>query len=1418
MKQNTEKTSAVTLSSKSKKIIIAITAVILVIAITLGITLPILLRAKEISFFRSPESLLPTEEAYALNKYSYEELSDNIVTLRSDSMTVTKRNLPRPVPQLLSNDFSLTYDTQTKTVTPVYGQIVPSSATLKTATITFTDYASPSHAVSGANAFVSGTSGGAAVDASNSAFYKYMLMTQGQHLDMEARTRSANGTLTQDWLKKHPAADAQYGRVLGENNAVEKEIILDPLYRSPHVTGLYLPAGEVVTVKIEGLAQGERLSIGYGTQDSLAWRGGANDAKFNEITGGYNNVTALSIDPYFVKADVLAANGYFDGYVTNQSQWTRQVARAPWLHGDFYFNGDGEYTIGSAFGGALQIYPQNCYSRVKVTITGAVETPHYILGTTTPEYFDEYLRQAPGVIAIMDTENGELIGPTGEMGTNAYMRQIKKDEVDRLAMLWHSFLSVHESFTGGTYNRYNKVMFDWHVPAGAAVSLGNYSFAHPTGWFNGAMNYRGLLAGGTWGIMHEIGHNHGASYGSIWGFGTGQEGEVRNNALTVLAYIMMGDMGTTLRNGTGGVEHGETVTPYTSLGNSLNFLKVTTATDFETYGYFPALRMYTTIMHSFGAEKFYELLYTYKGTPSYAENRRADFAYRCSSVFGMNFLRYFNVLFKANITDDMFSDEQLAFIKSLPSYEPVANFYAGGIDGVKTAGDYIVSFGEDITFDMLATTISSLDTDQAKGFDIIGFDQPAHGKLTDAGDGKFIYSFNPDYTGALDEFSFYVCMNGEDKTVHKLTVYLRIGYNGSRVTAYPCEQQINRNDFWNDVNRIIAETQGSVSSASVAGVPSYNTGKTDGIRVSEFFWKAPKDGKVSFSAVQDDRSAVYCGKSFEELQQIFVLEKDNKAYPAAGSEYITVKQGETLAFRAINVNTGGGGYFQLGYKYEDDEQFVNVPATQVYHPNFPSDKPAPEPYVYEPKYILSKKANIKISTTGTDKSDWVVVQAPENIAGGRYEEQQQIDNVTGEVGGVMVTDKWTYLIDGVAGTILHTAWQGNVSKITPANPHVFVVDTSRVQPFNYVSVTTRNNVNSYMTDWEIQIAESMESEWKTVGSGDRDSYVGQTVTVKFPQVNARYVRVVVKGTTGGTFSVLAEIDAGVSSATQRVLSPNSDKLFATRHWQNSRDVTGEASGYLMVAKRNQKVVAKFSGTSFALYAATGTDYGAIKIRIDGKTVANVDLNSNVYESRKLVANLENLSDKEHTVEIITTNSGKVMLSVLGVPYSANLLNASNIYLERGLGITLAVFAVLFAAALAFVIVLLSRPKFREKVLGSKVVKAMEQSASKSKKEKSNVKKGKVNDSVNKKMEEITAKAKPAKQEKAEEKPAPKVKTDGNVAAKEKNVKQGKVDESVAKKMADINAKSKASKGETAVKASETKSAAKPASKAGGGKK
>ena len=116
---------------------------------------------------------------------------------------------------------------------------------------------------------------------------------------------------------------------------------------------------------------------------------------------------------------------------------------------EFTFNKDGEYEIGTPMGGIMHLDPKNCYSAVKTTIRGAVETPHYILGSTTPEYFDTYLRNAPGVVGVLDTENGQLISPTGVMGTTTYMRGVKTEEIDKLAMLWHSFFTVNESFTGG---------------------------------------------------------------------------------------------------------------------------------------------------------------------------------------------------------------------------------------------------------------------------------------------------------------------------------------------------------------------------------------------------------------------------------------------------------------------------------------------------------------------------------------------------------------------------------------------------------------------------------------------------------------------------------------------------------------------------------------------------------------------------------------------------------------------------------------------------------------------------------------------------------------------------------------------------------------------------------------------------------
>lgn len=1311
------------MKARFKKTFTAIISVALAAVMSLPVVLSGCGKKQKDAPFAVPESKLPIEEKYALNKYAYDELSDVQTTLRADVMNVTKRNLPRPETQLLSDKFSIVYDTQTKTLDHRYGELTPSTDTLKAASIEFVKYPYPGGAGGGdgsaalfAQAYQSAADAMGVDSADYVNYYKYMLLTQGQHLAKEASQRSKEGTLTQEWLKKHPAADLQYGAVKGTDNAVEKEITLDTIYRSYHATGLYLPAGEAVKVKVEGLAKGESISVFIGLQSSLAWRGSTNDADFNAITGGLSSVSAVPTDAFFTKADVLTANGKFFGYATRNdaggathpfihNQYIRQSNKLPWLTAEFVFDADGEYTIGTPFGGIMHINPRNCYSRVKTTFTGAVETPHYILGVTTPQYFEQYLKDAPGVVGVIDTENGQLIGPTYEMGSNKMIRAIKMEEVDKLAMLWHSYFSVNESFTGGTYNRPNLVKFDQHVPAGAAVALGGYVYACPTGWFYDVTNYTKMLKSGSWGILHEIGHNHASSYGTIWGFGEGKEGEVRNNALTVLGYIMFSDTGTSVRNGTAGVEHGSAANPYTSMADYMRIKKTVKIgedayTDFSQLGYFDILSMYTNIMHSFGAEKFYELMYTYKAVSSYVQegtggNKRSDFAYRCSLIYGMNFLKYFNGAYKAGIKEEMFTAEQLSYMNSLPDYQPVSCYYAGTIDGVKTAGDYIVNYGAPVEFDLLGKTVSALDTDESKGFEIISVGEPEHGKISKVADGKYEYTFNGKYTGNTDEFKFKVKLS--DGVIHEFTITLRINYNGAKVSTY---SNVTSRTLDAAEAEIVSLTP--VVSASTSPAISYRSQSVE-VKVVEYYLTVPESGEYVLSLKGDDMVKAYLNDSL-----ILTLLKDTTKYSEDLTYTANFEAGKMYKVKLFNLNTGGVGAAALGIKKTGAENFADVSGANAYHIDYVSDKPA-TPYVYEPKFLVSKKDNIKISNAGTDKGEWEIIKAPENIVGGRFYTEQQVDPETGVPieGSVVEYDRWQFLIDGQAGTNMHTTYGGGVPKITAENPHEFILDTSRVQTFNYFAVTTRNNVNSYITDFELYISDSPDDGWRKIGEGNRESYSGLTITLKFAQERGRYFKLLVKGTTGGNFSVLAELDAGVQSTTQRVIAPTSSKLFATKGWKNSSQIESEPNGYLIAEKKNQKLVIKFEGESITLYAATGAGYGKAKVKIDGKTVDTINLDSEESQPRKLAFYTENLKDKEHTVEIITQNSGKVMLNVIGIPYTADLINASNIYLERALIISLVVFIALFLLALAFIMLLIFLPKFRNLVFGKKTAKKQE---------------------------------------------------------------------------------------------------------------
>lgn len=1335
-----------TMSKKKIGIFTAIASAVLCVVIAVSVICSVLLKKPKDNLYVIPALDLPIEERYALQKYKFENMSEVVSTIRADTMVVTRRNLKRAETKPMSDIYTLSSN----------------------ASINFKDYPTPKHGFSGNSSALYLTEAKAMFPSDTDAvalqkygyYYKYMLMSQGYNaaIDMQELSKQLFNGSKEDFEKelyKHPAADAQYGEVVGTDNAVEKVIILDSIYRAYHATGLYMPAGECVTVKVEGLEPGESISMVIGLQNSLAWRGEAPNTGANTTTK----------DKFFFDADNITSQGDFgeDGYFQYnsegalvghkflQGQWARQNGRLPWLTAEFTFNKNGTYYIGTPFGGIMHINPRNCYSNVKTTITGAVETPHYILGVTTPEYFDTYLRNAPGVVGVMDTENGQLIG------MSKYMRGIKTEEIDKLGMLWHSFFSVNESFTGGTYNRFNKVMFDWHVPAGLAVALGNYSYACPESWFGTAMNYRSLLSSGQWGILHEVGHSHGSSFGSIWGFGGGQEGEVRNNALTLLSYILFCDVGTTVRNG-GGAEHGAYANPYNTLTETLNLKD--RKTEFSQYGYFETLGMYANIMHSFGAEKYYELLYSYKLKPNYikintnglSENevimkntiaKRADFAYRCSTVYGMNFIRYFNTYYCAKITDDYFSSEQLAFMKSLPNYEPVSSFYAGGIDGVKTAGDYKVTFGSDIVFDLKGKTISTLP------FEIISVGKPTHGKIVKNENGTYTYSFNQKYFGSFDEFTFRVKL--EDGVCHDLTVYLRISYDAQGGKLYIYDNVTNqggsRIQNWDALIEEMKNQTPRIEAVCGSKIPTYTTptGQWEA-RVLDFYWTAPKTGKIYLAAKGDDSIRVYFGDSFETLGNNII--QYSGYYDRYDINNVTkdVVAGTTYCIRLFNINTGGEGSASVGIRY-DGESYRDVPKDQIQSPLYPLGFQAIEDFVFEPNYMVSKKDNIKVSSGGTDKSEWKVVEAPDDkyIRDGRYEEVERVElltdengNLTGETNRYFVSiDKWSYLIDGDVGTMFHTQYGDDSIKYpTAEEPYVFVIDTNRVQQFNYFQITTRaNNTGiSKIVSYELLIS-SDGINYTTIVSGDKLEYKSNVARLEFTSTTGRYLKLLVKSTTGNNkqFVVINEIDAGITSKTQRIVPATSSMIFATKGWIDTSTIDEEQNGFMLSTKRNQKLVYRFEGKKMTMYAAVGQNFGKADVKIDGKYIQTLDFNSSIYESRKLMLNFEDLEDKIHTVEIITKSSGRVMINMFGMGYTAELINAPNIYLERALTISLVVFILLFVVALALLICLLFIPKFRKFMGNNKAINALDK-AIENGKEKRKIKKAEKKEELRKQKE------------------------------------------------------------------------------------
>ncbi len=1215
-----------------------------------------LLRA-DVSFAQAASSAVPTATATAsdaeiapeqsegvirpedidegLNVYGLDDIRGRRVTVRQPVMEILEDNIVRKRPAVMDNEYEML---NLKTGEQMHPLAKIDFAADKTREIGNKDH--PMYPMKGLDRSPKNSDGQVTSQKYFSEFTKYMLLRQAYYFNTHVSDIIKDGQ-----LKKHPAADYIYGKISDDAKAVRMRIVTDPIYRSPMTTGLYLAPGEIATVKLN-LKQGETVTLYTHHQDTMGYQGYAEDGK------GFSNMEAyLSYwDERIVNEAERAAAANetpkFDRYNYGlHGQWQWQNQKVPCMGTTFTIVGTGnemEVPIGSMYGGPLYIKPTA--SMVEMEISGAVLTPHFVLGVTTVEEFEKQLRDAPGLIATLDVENGQLIGPAEAMKNC--------DDIEKLAYFWHSVFAIDISLNGRDYN-YNMTMcYDMHVPAGEAVALNSNFCAQPEYWFPICMNYETLTTKGNWGTFHELGHVQAKTHGVNWGFCDG-DGEVWNNTLILLIYSMLCNMDTRVI----GVEHGEYVHPYTAVERSRHITQE--YTDKETkevhkiddYGeinegngaHFDQLSMYATLLHSFGSDKFVDMFYTYKMNPAYCANKRADFVYRIGVVDRVNILDWVNDNYFANIDDSMFTDTQLEFLQNLPTFVPVAYRWANGIDGHETARKHDVDGKHPTVFDVSATEFSS-----PKKVEIVAVSDAAIGHTVYDPEAKTVTYTPPDKVTEYDRFDIIVRTEGGRQVT--LNVNLRLLYRGVYTKIWDLGPQSDpvtgtaRPSVDQAVNYATGKEPTSTETGSVPGKGDFNHSNLEYF-LSTFKFKATETGTHTFYVRGDDATRVqfYLKKDAAEgnpdrtitsTTQYSFTENDNFKWT------VSLNKGDTIFISAEVVNWGGQGHLHIGLRSPGEEKLElkdikDIPVKNIIGENVSADdlKIADTFKGWQPRFVDSIK-NATIDYT-TSNSGWEVLVAPDSETSAPKQ----------------------FMVDGDEGTFFHSKYQGYVAQ----TPHVFIVDTTADQTFNFFDIIRRTNGNDKLLSYKLygcagsEYASAAqgntleETGWHLLFEGASSNVNAAQQRLSFQRTQVRYFKLVILSNSGNT--VIRELRAGTESKLNQTVRP-------ANYMTNVNDLTesesdgfheNSANGKLSTTKLGTTFEFKFLGSGFELYADTNPAYGRAQVAVDGVDKEIIDLADEPIFN-KLVYFSGELETMEHEVTVTTLDGLPFNISFINVQY------------------------------------------------------------------------------------------------------------------------------------------------------------------------
>ncbi|MCH5179603.1 MAG: M60 family metallopeptidase [Erysipelotrichales bacterium] len=945
-----------------------------------------------------------------------------------------------------------------------------------------------------------------------------------------------NSVATGKKLYKHTASENMYyGSVSDDEPAVIKEIQINPRPLGNYITGLYAPAGEIIKIEI--------------SDDDL------------KATGGLS---------------VLIGQTSQNNEKNNIWKARNDFCRMPYIVNEMSVTSTISY-VGYALGGPIYISPKlNNGHSFKVTISGAVEYPHFIYGYTTEEEFEAMKGLSAPYFDFEIWDNA-----VRHSGSKRYVNMDYKNLM-LVSKLWMNIVKTSKQVpTGSNSNIGITFLYDPFIAAGAAVAFVGRNWCNlPPDWITSSLDYEAFTSNGMWGTIHEYNHHF-----QRYGFAPGDE--VTNNAINLLSYINYTNISSKRS------ESDSTLTDWNAYTDPSRSLRETIKKSQEGTP-ISSLNAYADIIHTFGVDTFI------KATQLGNRQGGVDVWYRAlSEATGYDMTYYFEEMLHQTISLDVKTEYQS---RNLPVFVPVASLYQTGRSYfvnnqelfVETVKPFQIKYGKEFMIDLE----NHLHVPSGFSYTIEEISEPEFGTLEKAS--ANVYKYIPDIehqsSGKIKvKISLeHATINTPDVT---LTLEFKQEYAGLDAIKY-----IYSSKKYTTIDDAIANNfEGYESKTELNKYYStfMNGIAPNMIGVIEGKIYIPEDGEYVICFRSDRGNHVlYTAINSPDVTEKIDSSSKNNNFVSEGDHVLrfNLHEGDYLYFKEyITSSSNSDAYMELGWsKIEEGKtpNVVSIPSKYLMNTNYNYEKYG---FTFEEKY----KRTYETSSILADKSKQSIVDCNYAPWGDSY----KIENV----------------IDGNDNTSFHSV----NGKLISSEPFTLTIDLGDNYDCDTLYITGYDRAERHMPiTFKLYGGTSLD-EMELLGDYVNHPFENRNMTVKFDLTKIRYYRLVVTDTDTHRYVAISEINMGLDFkgieqspdvATYYNFKINYETLSTYGH-------VIEGDGYLIYS---------FSGTQFGLFTIQNNDC-IIEIEIDnGKTI---EINLAQSSSKKLTYISELLSSGEHTIKI-----------------------------------------------------------------------------------------------------------------------------------------------------------------------------------------